>query len=138
MRDYDELVEDRVLKDPTEDIGVEIDGEPPLSFCPLLFEDRAGDEWRIGCCSLPECTQCPHLTLRLDHPSTWPKKGSLAKLRKLRPHDYHVRWVCSDCTHELEPVLYPGFYSDGYCDRCGKESIVLQVVLVPRLAPLVR
>ena len=133
---YDDIVGTVRLDDPTEDIGVEVDGERPLAFCPLLFEDRAEDEWRIGCCSLPECATCAHLALRLDHPSTWPKTGSLAKLRDLR--DYQVAWVCSDCTHELEPAFWPGFYSDGHCDRCGKESIALQVVLVPRLAPLVR
>jgi len=37
-----------------------------------------------------------------------------------------LSWVCSECAH-----LYPhhvGFWADGACDSCSKESIVLQLV----------
>ena len=133
---FDRLVGTVVLEDPTEDIGVEtFDGDPPLAYCPLLHEDGAGDEWQIGCCSLPECPRCPHLALRITQPSTWPNTGSLSKLQGLDVDDYHVSWVCSDCTHELKSVLYPGFYGAGECWHCGKESIVLQVVLLLWIAP---
>lgn len=129
---FDRLLKTVTLKSPTEDLGIDSsDSAGAQAFCPLLHADNEGDEWRVGRCSQPRCQDCAHLAYRLNFPSTWPDWPPFDRLRKIRPIDYSVGWVCSDCSNELPRARWPGFYSDGLCDRCGEYSIVLQVVLVP-------
>lgn len=48
----------------------------------------------------------------------------------LASHSTNHAWVCSTCAHAW-PV-HVGYWSNGYCDVCSDESIVLQLVSTNR------
>lgn len=89
------------------------DGLVALAYCTVMAHDslcRFGhltDELQATCDNV-DCRTCNLLG------------------RLLEFHVPEPRWVCSDCTSSYE--FHPGFWADGACDDCGRESPVLQLV----------
>ncbi len=102
--------------------GADSDATQGLAFCALLAFDELVTHGRVildeyqdesirtvqMVCDYVCCARCRALGEFLEATSTG-----------------HA-WVCSSCAHDW-PV-HVGYWSNGYCDICSNESIVLQLV----------
>lgn len=102
--------------------GADADATQGLAFCTLLAYDGLEtygrvilDQYTDGTtktvqlvCDYVRCTHCRALGEFLAAYST------------------EHAWVCSSCAHDWP--IHVGYWSNGYCDVCGDESIVLQLV----------
>jgi hypothetical protein len=111
---------------------LEIDQPVKVAFCRLLHAANGGrftplgmpifEEGIVGNCNDPyDCRTCVLM-------QSW-----LVSLSQ----GYIISWECQACLRDTEKIqrILPGHYQEGFCDRCGFETPLLQVVLRQEALP---